>query len=203
MRFVVAKLRMNGNVMLWWEKGVEKTVWRTEAIGGSVRYQHLESYLMTDVVYRRFRTGVRSRSSSASVADVAASMRSSHRFPSAEAALCGSAEKAFLPSILILLACSLDLVLSCLGFRAFCVIDDLRGRAGLSLRWMGGNVDDLSGGDLAIIEGSSSRGLEGWNGCRICWLRWFRMDGSSIEDRICSVLASRSDIISCECLSSA
>lgn len=80
------------------------------------------------------RTGVRSRSSSASVADVAASMRSSHRLPSAEAALCGSAEKAFRPSMLILLACSLDLVLSCWGFRAFCVMDDFRGRAGLSLR---------------------------------------------------------------------
>lgn len=106
------------------------------------------------------RTGVRSRSSSASVADVAASMRSSHRLPSADAALCGSAEKAFLPSMLILLACSLDLVLSCLGFRAFCVIDDFRGRAGLSLRWMGGNVDDRSGGDRAMIEGSSSRGLD-------------------------------------------
>lgn len=88
-------------------------------------------------------------------------MRSSHRLPSTEAAPWGSAEKAFLPSTLTLLACSLDLVRSCLGFRAFCVMDDLRGRAGLSLRWIGGNVDDLSGGDRAIIEGSSSRGLEG------------------------------------------
>jgi len=62
--------------------------------------------------------------------------------------------------MLILLACSLDLVLSCLGFRAFCVIEDFLGRAGLSLRWMGGNVDDRSGGDRAMIEGSSSRALD-------------------------------------------
>jgi len=52
------------------------------------------------------------------------------------------------------------LVFSCLGFRAFCVIEDFRGRAGLSLRWMGGNVDDRSGGDRAMIEGSSSRALD-------------------------------------------
>lgn len=47
------------------------------------------------------RTGVRSRSESASLAEVAASMRSSHRLPMTVAALCGSAEKAFRPSMLI------------------------------------------------------------------------------------------------------
>lgn len=113
------------------------------------------------------RTGVRSRSSSASVADVAASMRSSHRLPRAVAALCGSAEKAFRPSKLILLACSRDFVLSCFGFRAFCVIEDLRGLAGLSRRWIGGNVEDRSGGDRAIMDGSNSRGLDPWSGGKI------------------------------------
>ena len=79
------------------------------------------------------RTGVRSRSESTSVADVAASRRSSHRLPLAAAALPGgSAENAFLPSILSLLTCSFDFVLSCFGLRLFCVMDDLRGRAGLS-----------------------------------------------------------------------
>lgn len=50
------------------------------------------------------RTGVRSRSESASLAEVAASMRSSQRLPMTVAALWGSAEKAFRPSMLILLA---------------------------------------------------------------------------------------------------
>lgn len=107
----------------------------------------------------RFLTGVRSRSESASFADVAASMRSTHLLPIADAAPCGSAEKAFLPSILSRRACSLDLVLSCLGFRLFCVMDDFRALAGLSLLCIGGNVDERPGGDLANIEGSSSRGL--------------------------------------------
>jgi len=49
-------------------------------------------------------TGVKSRSESASVADVAASIKSSHLLPIAAAAAApgGSAEKAFLPSMLIL-----------------------------------------------------------------------------------------------------
>ena len=49
-------------------------------------------------------TGVRSRSESASFAEAAASTRSSHLEPVEDVALGGSAEKAFLPSILILLA---------------------------------------------------------------------------------------------------
>jgi hypothetical protein len=53
-----------------------------------------------DCQYRKARgpgalTGVRSRLSS-SVADAAASMRSSQRFPMMAAAVCGSAENAFL-----------------------------------------------------------------------------------------------------------
>ena len=50
-------------------------------------------------------TGVISRSESASVAEVAASIRSSHRLPIAAAAAApgGSAENAFLPSMLNLL----------------------------------------------------------------------------------------------------
>ena len=74
-------------------------------------------------------TGVRSRSESASFADVAASIRSSHRLPMANTG--GSAENAFLPSTLSLLANSFDFVLSCFGFRAFWVTDDLRGLVGL------------------------------------------------------------------------
>lgn len=50
------------------------------------------------------RTGVRSRSESASLAEVAASIRSSQRLPITVAALWGSAEKALRPSILILRA---------------------------------------------------------------------------------------------------
>lgn len=49
---------------------------------------------------RRLPTGVRSRSESASLADVAASIRSSHLLFIADAIPCGSAEKAFLPSTL-------------------------------------------------------------------------------------------------------
>ena len=100
-----------------------------------------------------------SRSESASLADVAASIKSSQRLPIAVAALSGSAEKAFRPSILILLACSLDFVLSCFGLRAFCVIDDLRGRGFCN----GGKDENRPGGDLAIIDGRSSRGLGDWN----------------------------------------
>ena len=57
------------------------------------------------VFWNRKLTGVKSRSESASVADVAASIRSSHLLPIAAAAAPpgGSAEKAFLPSILSLL----------------------------------------------------------------------------------------------------
>ena len=58
-----------------------------------------------DVDQIRRLTGVRSRSESASVAEVAASIRSSHLLPIAAAAAApgGSAENAFLPSMLNLL----------------------------------------------------------------------------------------------------
>lgn len=80
------------------------------------------------------------------------------------AALWGSAEKAFRRSILILLACSFDVVLSCLGLRAFCVIDDLRGLA----LCIGGRVEDLPGGDRANVDGRSSRGRAAWYGGTGC-----------------------------------
>jgi len=101
-------------------------------------------------------TGVRSRSESASLAEVAASMRSSQRFPIADA---GSAESAFRPSILSLRACSLDMPLPCFGRRSLLVMEDLRGLAGLSRFWMGGSVDDRPGGERDIMDGRSSRGL--------------------------------------------
>ena len=69
-------------------------------------------------------TAVISRSESA---EVAASMSSSHRL---DAGPCGSAKKAFLPSVLILLAFSLDLVRSCFAIRLFRVTEDFRGLAG-------------------------------------------------------------------------
>lgn len=60
------------------------------------------------IIHRRsgklFLTGVRSRSESASLAEVAASMRSSQREPVEEATFGGSAEKALRPSILNFLA---------------------------------------------------------------------------------------------------
>lgn len=115
-------------------------------------------------------TGVRSRSESASFADVAASMRSTHLLPMADAGPCGSAENAFLPSILNRRAYSLDLVLSCFGFRLFWVMEDFRGLAGLSLLCTGGKVEERSGGDLDKIDGSSSRGLGDWKGGIGSWL---------------------------------
>jgi hypothetical protein len=90
---------------------------------------------------------VRSRSESASLAEVAASMRSSQRLYW----LAGSAEEA-LPR-LSRLEYSFDFVLSCFGLRAW-VRDDFRGRD----LGTGGRVVDLPGGDLAIIDGNSSRG---------------------------------------------
>ena len=74
----------------------------------------------------------------------------------------GSAENAFLPSILSLLDWSFDFDLSCFGLRLFCVMEDLRGLAGLS-RLMdsflcrGGKVEERPGGECASMEGSSSR----------------------------------------------
>lgn len=127
-------------------------------------------------------TGVRSRSESASLAEVAASMRSSHRFPIADA---GSAESAFRPSILSLRACSLDMPLPCFGRRSFLVMEDLRGLAGLSLLWMGGSVDDRPGGERDIIDGRSSRGLGEWNGGMGSWLMWLWIGGSSTEECMC------------------
>ena len=96
------------------------------------------------------------------MADVAASIRSSHRLPIAEA---GSAEKAFRPSMLNLLAYSLDIPLSCLGRRElFFVMDDLRGLVGLSRFCIGGRVEERPGGERDMIEGRSSLGLGEWNG---------------------------------------
>jgi hypothetical protein len=112
-------------------------------------------------VIRNLPTGVRSRSESASLADVAASIRSSHLLFMADAISCGSAEHAFLPSILGLLANSLDLVRSCFGHRLFCVMEDFLGLPVFSRRCMGGKVEERPGGDLDSIEGSSSRGLGG------------------------------------------
>lgn len=56
------------------------------------------------------------------------------------------------------LAWSIDLFRSCFAFRLFCDIEDFRGLGGLSFLCKGGKVDDLPGGDRAIIDGSSSRG---------------------------------------------
>lgn len=115
-------------------------------------------------------TGVKSRSESASVAEVAASIRSSHLLPMAAAiAPGGSAENAFLPSMLSLLVCSLDFVLSCLGFLLYCVMEDLRGLGGLSLLidsflCNGGRVEERPGGECASMDGSNSLGLGEWNG---------------------------------------
>src|SRR5690348_4572066 len=72
---------------------------------------------MGEVVDRDEHTGVRSRLSS-SVAEAAASIRSSHRLPNLLAMLPGSTDSV-LRSWEFLLACSLDFVRSCLGFRAF------------------------------------------------------------------------------------
>ena len=127
----------------------------------------------------RVLTGVKSRSESASLADVAASIRSSHRLPIAEA---GSAEKAFRPSILNLRAYSFDIPLSCFGRRLFLVIDDFRGRVGLSLFCIGGRVDDRPGGERDIMDGRSSLGLGEWK-CGIgSWFTWLWIGGSSTEE---------------------
>ena len=68
-------------------------------------------------------TGVRSRLSS-SVAEAAASNKSSHRFP-------GSSDPAFRPPLSLF--SSFDRCLSCFGLRAFSARDDFRGRLGLCL----------------------------------------------------------------------
>ena len=109
---------------------------------------------------RNLLTGVRSRSESASLADVAASMRSSQRLPMAAT---GSAENAFRPSMLNLRAYSFDMPLSCLGRRLFFVIEDFRGRVGFSRFCIGGKVDDLPGGERDMMDGRSSLGLGEWN----------------------------------------
>ena len=124
-------------------------------------------------------TGVISRSESASVADVAASIRSSHLLPIAAAAAApgGSAENAFLPSILNLAENSFDFVFSCLGLRLFWVIEDFRGLLPFSFLCIesflcsGGKVVERPGGECAIIEGSNSLGLGEWNGGIDCLLR--------------------------------
>jgi len=70
-------------------------------------------------------------SSSASVAEVAASIRSSQRLPCAHAAVCGSAERALRSLRLGRRPNSFDFRRSYLGFRADCVMEDLRGRESL------------------------------------------------------------------------
>lgn len=93
------------------------------------------------------------------MAEAAASIRSSHRFPyTLVPELGGSTENAFL-SWLIRLWSSLDLVLSCFGLRAFCVMELFRGRY-LVGRGTGGRVDERPGGERAREDGSSSRGVE-------------------------------------------
>lgn len=128
-------------------------------------------------------TGVKSRSSSTSVADVAASIKSSHLFPCTQAAVCGSADSAFRSFRLPRRPNSLDLVRSCFGFRALCVMDDLRGRCTL-LRCNGGKVDERPGGEWPRIDGSSSRGRADWNGGRGSCLKWSRNGGSSMDERM-------------------
>lgn len=119
---------------------------------------------------QKLRTGVRSRSESASLADVAASMRSSHLLFITDATPCGSAENAFLPSILSRRACSLDLVRSCFSLRLFCVMEDLLGLPAFSRRCIGGRVEERPGGDRDKIEGRSSRACEAGKGGLWSWL---------------------------------
>ena len=110
------------------------------------------------------------------MAEVAASIRSSHLFPiaAAAAALGGSAVKALLPSTLSRRELSFDLLFSCLGLRLFCVIDDFLGLAGFSFLCKesflcnGGSVVARSGGEWARMEGSNSLGLGEWNGGKGC-----------------------------------
>lgn len=123
-------------------------------------------------------------SSSTSVAEVAASIRSSQRLPCAHAAVWGSAERALRSPRLGRRPNSFDLGRSCLGFRADCVMDDLRGRESLSLRWIGGKVEERPGGEWLRIEGRSPRGRGEENGGRASCLKWSRSDGSSIDERI-------------------
>jgi hypothetical protein len=120
-------------------------------------------------------------SSSASVAEVAASIRSSHRLPCAQAAVWGSAESALRSPRLGRRPYSFDLVRSCFSLRE---IDDLRGRGSLSRRWIGGSVDERPGGEWLRIEGRSSRGRGDENGGSDSCLKWSRRDGSSIDDRM-------------------
>ncbi len=103
-------------------------------------------------------TGVKSRSSSASVADVAASIKSSQRFPWTQAAVGGSADIALRPSMLNLRENSFDFVRSCFAFRAFWPTDDFRGLCSFPLRCIGGNDEYRPGGECASIEGNSSLG---------------------------------------------
>lgn len=104
------------------------------------------------------------RSSSTSVADVAASIRSSHRLPCAHAAVCGSAESALRsPRLGRRLFNSRDLIRSCFGLRAP-EMEDLRGRGSLSLRWIGGRVEERPGGEWLRMDGSRPRERGGDSG---------------------------------------
>lgn len=79
--------------------------------------------------------------------------------------------------MLILRAWSLDLVRSCLGFRAFWPSDDFLGRG----RWMGGRVVDRPGGDCDMMEGKSSLGRGEWKGLSVSCLNWLCKGGKSKE----------------------
>ena len=85
------------------------------------------------------------------MAEVAASIRPCHLLSPSDEGPCGSAEYALRSPMLNLLACSFDFVLSCFGFRAFCVTEDLRGLG----RASGGRVEDRPGGEFGIIDGRS------------------------------------------------
>lgn len=100
-------------------------------------------------------TGVRSLDPSSSVALVAASIRSSQRFPNIAAAL-GSAETAFLSPPLLRFANSLLLLRSCLARRACCVKLLFRG-----LLWLL-DIERCSGGRVVGLrsDGGGERAME-------------------------------------------
>ena len=190
---MLCKRRVAGSVEADLETGEERRGSWKWAIEGSI--SSLATIL--GVQYGSQLTGVRSRSDSASLADAAASTRSSHREP-LDAAI-GSAENAFRPSMLSLRAYSLDLPLSCFGLCWLLEMDDFRGLVALSRRWMGGRVDDRPGGDRDSIDGSSSRGLVGSNDGNASLWRWSCIEGSSTEvfnpDRRLKFLSDR---VSCQ-----
>lgn len=139
-------------------RNVERKRRQGTSFGGWRGLGYLQRISKGNYTAQPLRTGVKSRSESASFAEVAASIRSSHRLYW----LTGSTEKALRPSTLSRLACSFDFVRSCLALRALCVTESLRGR-GLGI---GGRVVERPGGDRDIIEGRSSRGRGEENGLK-------------------------------------